>query len=173
MKKHPLSLVIAFTALGFLQACAWNKNPAPQKTQLEIRQEQTRVYNTTNDKLVMKMALDVLQDQGFIVKEANTELGFLTATKEVDLDANNSNAFWASLSSNNNNNFTYKKNKIIESTTNVTVFGQTTKIRVNFQEKVLNNKGEVVRVRPIEDAEFYQEFFSKVDKGLFLASQNL
>ncbi|MCB0326939.1 MAG: hypothetical protein KDD52_04890 [Bdellovibrionales bacterium] len=170
MNKN-MRIVSVLILLVLLQACAWT-TPEPAKTQLQIRQDQTRVYNTTNDKLVMKMALDVLQDQGFIVKEANTELGFITATKEVDLDANNSGAFFSSLSS-NGQSYTFKKNKIIESTTNVTVFGQTTKIRVNFQEKVFSNKGEVVRVRPIEDAQFYQEFFAKVDKGLFLASQNL
>ena len=60
-----LLLVLSMTILG----CA-TTGVAPQKTQLQIRQFQTRSYETNDTKMVMKAMLNVLQDDGFIVKNA-------------------------------------------------------------------------------------------------------
>lgn len=46
-----------------------------QKSQLEIRELQTRVFDTPDSVGVLKTMLSVLQDDGFIVTQANTELG--------------------------------------------------------------------------------------------------
>jgi hypothetical protein len=45
-------------------------------------------------------------------------------------------------------------------------------VRVNCNLKVMNNKGEVVDVKQVDDAAFYQDFFSKVDKGIFMGRRN-
>ena len=42
-----------------------------------------------------------------------------------------------------------------------------------MQRKVLDNRGQVVEVEPVEDLEFYQDFFSRMDKGLFLQKEQL
>jgi hypothetical protein len=39
--------------------------------------------------------------------------------------------------------------------------------------KIMNNKGEVVDVTQVDDAAFYQDFFSKVDKGIFIEKEKL
>jgi hypothetical protein len=44
---------------------------------------------------------------------------------------------------------------------------------VNFQLKVLSNKGDIVEVIQVEEPTYYQNFFSKVDKGLFLQKEKL
>ena len=54
--------------------------PAPQKTQLQIREFQTRSYDTKDTRMVMKALLNVLQDDSFIVKNANVDLGLITAS---------------------------------------------------------------------------------------------
>ena len=46
-------------------------------TQLEKRQFQTRTYDSADKALVMKAMLNVLQDEGFIVYNANPLLGFM------------------------------------------------------------------------------------------------
>jgi len=65
-------------------------------TQTQIREFQTRYYDTNDVKLVMKSVLNVLQDDGFIVKNAVPELGLLTANKEIDLSNSkrNKDDFW-------------------------------------------------------------------------------
>ena len=91
-----MTRVVSITlVLLFLAGCAMTP-PAPQKTQLEIREFQTRAYETKDVKMVMKSLLNVLQDDGYIVKNANVELGLLTATKEVNVESKGE-AFMSSL----------------------------------------------------------------------------
>ena len=47
------------------------------------------------------------------------------------------------------------------------------KVRAVFQKKVLDNLGGIMGVQQVQDPEFYQTFFSKVDKGIFIEKQNL
>jgi hypothetical protein len=46
----------------------------PEQTQLQIRDIQTRRYDTHDTKAVLKTMLNVLQDDGFIISEANPDL---------------------------------------------------------------------------------------------------
>ena len=166
MKKiAPISLLVIVFAIG----CA-TTGVTPTKTQLQIREFQTRSYETNDVKMVMKAMLNVLQDDGFIVKNANVVLGFLTATKEVDVESKGE-AFVAGLFL--GAQARWKKNSIIESTANVSEFGKQCRVRVNFQVKVMDNKGGVLEVKQIEDERYYQEFFSKVDKGIFIQKEKL
>ena len=52
-------------------------------------------------------------------------------------------------------------------------FGKQVKVRINFQLKAYNNKGELIELGQIDNAEFYQNFFAKVDKGLFIKKENI
>ena len=74
--------------------------------------------------------LNVLQDAGFIVTEANSELGFLSASKEIDVQTKGA-VFWGTLFKR-----TWEKNATVEATANVSEFGTQTRVRVNFQQKV-------------------------------------
>jgi len=142
----------------------------PPKTQLEIREFQSREYDTDDMKLVMKSLLNVLQDDGYIVKVANVDLGLLSATKEINVE-NKGEAIILSLLA--GHNARWKKNSIIECSGNVTQMGKVCKVRMNFQVKTMDNKGGVVDVKVIEDPVFYQTFFAKVDKGIFIGKQKL
>lgn len=118
----------------------------------------------------MKACLNVLQDDGYIVKNASPELGLLTATKEVDIESKGE-AFLATLLV--GQQARWKKNQIIECSLNIGEFANKTSVRANFQTKILNNRGEVVKVKLIENPVFYQAFFAKVDKGIFLGKHRL
>ena len=100
------------------------------KTQLEIREYQTREYDTKDVKMVMKSLLNVLQDDGFIVKNANVELGLISATKEINVE-NKAEAVFLSLLG--GQNASWKKNSIIECSGNVSEHGNVTRVRINFQ----------------------------------------
>src|SRR5262252_4677186 len=73
------ALLVAVLAGG----CAATTPPA--KTQLEIREFQTRDFDVSDARLVMKAMLNVLQDDGYVVKNAVVDLGLITATRETDL----------------------------------------------------------------------------------------
>lgn len=144
-----------------------NKNDDPEKSQLQIRELQTRTYDTPDSKMVLKTMLNVLQDDGFIVTEGNVELGLLSATKELDVQTEGA-VFWGSFF-----NLAWDKNAIVEATANVSEFGKQTRVRINFQQKVYDSSGSVSAVDQIYDPKFYQEFFAKVDKGLFIQQEKI
>jgi hypothetical protein len=163
--------------------------PTP-KSQLQISEFQTREFDTNDTRLILKAVINVLQDDGFIVKNADQNLGLLFATKEVDLQNrgnsnSSSNDYWATLiegmiknqggnrRNNNNEPMTYQKLKTVESSINITEMGSRSKVRANFQAKILDNKGNTMEVYSVDDQKFYQDFFSKVDKGIFLQKQGL
>jgi hypothetical protein len=178
MKQQIMLIVLCSLILGACTVVNQQSTPPPQKTQLQTRQVQTREYDTNDVKLVMKAVLNVLQDDGFIVRNAQIELGLLTATKEVDLQSRNSgsNQFWSDFFRGLDRNrgqreSLFNKLKQIESSVNVSEFGKQSKVRANFQVKILDNQGNTVEVYQVEDPKFYQEFFMKVDKGIFIQKQ--
>jgi len=158
-------LVVSMFAFG----CA-STGAIPQKTQLQMREFQTRSYETNDAKMVMKAVLNVLQDDSFIVKNAQLDLGLLAAEKSIDVESA-SEAFWAKFWA--GHYATYKKASIVECTANVSEFGKQTRVRINFQMKTLDNKGGIVDVKQIDDEKYYQEFFAKVDKGVFIQKEKL
>lgn len=159
-------------ALGFvtLSGCFGFAAPMPAKTQLEVRQMQTHLFDVKDFKLVMKAMLNVLQDEGFVVKNVHLDLGFLTSTKEVDVEGRGAR-LWTSLFG--TPDARWQKTNIIDATANVSEHGSQTKVRVNFQIKQLDNFGNLITVNQIQEALYYQEFFSKVSKSIFIQEEKL
>lgn len=166
MKKTSLfCIMFAFV----LSACAFGGGK-PAKSQLEIREFQTREFDTKNQKMVMKALINVLQDEGFIIKNADSELGFMTATKERDVESTfKFNYNWNDPKSPPR----YAKTESIDATANITELANKCRVRVTFSKKILDNFGGVMEVGQIDDEKFYQDFFSKVDKGIFLQKEKL
>ncbi|EKE09743.1 MAG: hypothetical protein ACD_16C00117G0027 [uncultured bacterium] len=165
MKKT--TSLIGLTLL--LSACA-SMDKAPLKTQLQVREFQTRSFETPKTNDVLSAVVEAFQDQGFMVKNVVPEVGLVSSSRDVDVEDINEafmqrfffgqNARWGKISS-------------IEATANVKTQGQKTKVRVTFQEKVLNNMGTVDHVKTIEDQRFYQDFFDKVGKSIFIEGQKV
>ena len=161
---------VAVCASCIVGGCAPLPPAQPPRSQLEVRELQTREYDMRDSRLVMKALLNVLQDDGFIVHNAVVDLGLITATKEVEMDYGpymigsmilmGQDASWAT-------------NSVIEASVNVTEAGKLTKVRINFQRKVLDNRGGTVSVKQVDEARYYRDFFSKVDKGIFLQGEQL
>lgn len=167
------NLLVAILIAAILPACIWGTT-TPPKTQLEIREFQTREFDTKDTKLVMKAVLNVLQDEGFTIKNADSNLGFLSATKEIDLGGGPTfNWNWGNSSKSSSEPSRWKKLRVIDASANISEYGKQTRVRVSFQQKVLDNLGAVMEARAIDDGKFYQDFFSKVDKGVFLQKENL
>jgi len=142
----------------------------PEKTQLQIREFQTRVFDISDVKLVMKALINVLQDDGFIVKNAVPDLGLISAEKAVDIENKTESAwlsFWLGY------NAEWKKASVIECTANVNEYGKQVKVRVSFLAKILTNKGGIKEIKQIDDEKYYQDFFSKIDKGIFIQKEKI
>lgn len=187
--RTKILFIIPFVLLA-LSACTvvdYQRTKTHQATQLETREFQTRTFDTNDTKLIMKALVNVLQDDNYIITNAVTDLGVIMAKKEIDLGRsaittpNDETNFWIAFFEALNKKGqpkqpverTFQKTKIVEVSINVTEFGSKCKVRANFQAKVLDNKGDVVEVYPVQDGRFYQDFFAKVDKAIFLQKHGL
>ena len=165
MRRGMLPLLLAVLAVPGCATVA-----PPPETQLQLRAFQSRVYETQDTKMVLKAVLNVLQDEGFIVKGADSDLGFLTAMREMDVEDRRFSASFARWLSSKDR---WDKTTTIEATANVTPILAKTRVRVNFQTKTVDNKGRISRIEVLHDEAFYQEFFAKVDKGVFIEKEKL
>lgn len=184
MRMGKIIIILAiFTGLYGCTIVNQPKKSDGEQTQLQVRQFQTREFDTNDIKLVMKALVNVLQDDDFIIKNAVVDLGLISASKEIDLAAGNKSKsdFWEDFfkiifsdkKSHRNDPAIYNKLKVVEATINVTEYGRRTKVRANFQAKILDNRGNPVEVFTVDDEKFYRDFFAKVDKGIFLQKQGL
>lgn len=182
--------VLALLSVLTLSACTVvnRQQVQPPKTQLQVRTFQTREFDTNDVKLVMKAVLNTLQDEGFVVKNAVVDLGLITATKELQLSGrsnttDNDSDYWADVFAKlfktnpppktGNQQTRFDKFKVIEASINVSPLGTRTKVRANFLAKVIDNQGDPSEVYSVEDMKFYQDFFVKIDKGVFIEKQGL
>ncbi|MFH1049845.1 MAG: hypothetical protein V1779_02815 [bacterium] len=173
------SFIIALAVAG-CTVVSYQKQAVAPKSQLQTREFQTREFDTNNTKLILKAMINVLQDDGFVIKNADSELGLLFATKEMNISKTGTGSnqdFWNQVFENmskkpqQQKEQTYNKIKVVEASINVSEIGRRSKVRANFQAKILDNLGNAVDVYPVEDQKYYQDFFSKVDKGIFLQKQ--
>jgi hypothetical protein len=74
-------LCMAFTPAAILSGC----NSAPKvneaEVSLKLRSIQTRSYDTTNANNALRVAMATLQDLGFVIDNADADLGTVSATK--------------------------------------------------------------------------------------------
>jgi hypothetical protein len=119
----------------------------------------------------MKGILNTLQDEGYIVYNVNSLLGFIYGVKDFDTTDPNvdiSKEFGLTKSRLNYNGVTVAT---LEVTINVTDYGEDLKVRTNFKRKLLNQYGNAQFIDDIDEEEFYTEFYEKADKAIQLQKQ--
>lgn len=177
MKKFLSVIVFFILATSMLPAYAKKVKTeevvTPVKTQLEKRQFQTRMFDCSDKALIMKAMLNVLQDEGFIVNNANPLLGFISGAKEFDVSDKSidiKKEFGTGKGA-----LAWKGIRVatIEATANVTEYGKQVKVRINFKRKLLNVYGNAQVINEVDDEQYYQDFFSKVDKAIFIQKQKI
>jgi hypothetical protein len=147
---------------------------------LESRQAQTREFEPADARLVLKAVLNVLQDEGFVIRQANAELGLVTAVKEwrskrasqilrvIKLAAAIPTYGAALLLPTGKTEFT-----AVEANVNVTQEAARTRVRISLVSKVTDKEGRVQSVTPIEDALAYQGLLARLDKAVYLQQEGL
>src|SRR5215471_285602 len=70
-----------------VSACSMSA-PKPARSQLQIREFQTRTFpkSEKHNLVMMKALINVLQDDGFIVRNADKDLGYVVASKETPME---------------------------------------------------------------------------------------
>ena len=179
MTRHALPVALSL----LLGACASVPDSAGMRvpqSPVELRQAQSRTFETADTRLVLKAALNVLQDQGFVIRHADAELGIVTAVME-----------WRSRTPNRGLRVlkwvaavpTYGAALLvpsgrtefssIEANVNVTPEAARTRVRISLVSRVTGKKGEVLSVRSVEDPLAYQRLLAGLDKAVFLEHEGL
>lgn len=166
----PMKFFVIIFGLFFLSGCVANKSIGTVVTQLQVREIQTREFDTCDTKSVMKSMMNVLQDEGFIIKNAVADLGLLSAEKSIDIE-NRGEAFLCTMLL--GSSARWSKQNILEASGNVSEYGSKTRVRMNFQIKTMDNFGCPKVIKTIDDLKFYQDFFDKVSKGIFIQEQGI
>ncbi len=190
-------IVLLLIFCSCLPACAKKvKQPA---TQLEVREVQTRIFETSDTNLVFKAAIHTLQDNGFIVQFVEDEIGYIRAKKDfkdkirdkkrialhsslLALQAANTVLSYGMASYHmvdpamRLSNELAPKTVVVDSNVNIEPYGdKATKVRFTIVMKVLENadgysyiKSSPRKVIRVRDPKVYQEFFTQMDKSIFL-----
>ena len=179
MTRHAALVALALAA----SACAATTRselPEPPRAPLELRQAQTRTFDTADARLVLKAALNVLQDQGFVIQQAEFELGVVTAVTEWRSGQRNQGLrileWMAALP-------TYGASLLIptgrdefsavEAVVNVNPEAERTRVRISMVAKVRDDKGAIRRVQPVEDPLASQKILAGLDKAVYLQKEGL
>lgn len=171
MKKILAVLLILCFSLPAVARKRQNEEIITPVTQLEKRQFQTKTYPAKDSMLVMKSILNVLQDEGFIVYNVNSLLGYVYGVKDFDTSDPNvdiSQEFGVTKSRLNYNGV---KVATLEVSVNVTQYGQQSRVRASFKRKLLNEYGNAQMIDDIDDSQYYADFYAKVDNAVALQKQ--
>jgi hypothetical protein len=167
-----LSVVVVFFALVLVAAGCVYEPPKPPLTQLQLRQLQSRSYENREMVTAMRAVINALLDEGFIIKNADKDLGFVQASKDVDIGGGGQvfadfGGFFG------NNQARWRNSSSIDCSGTLTTVGRSTNVRLIFQQRILDNFGVPMSIDLIEDPAYYQNIFTKIDKSLFLEKESL
>ena len=166
-----MRLLLTFALLIFAAGCDIQP-PVPPMTQLQLRQLQSRSYENRDLKTAMRAVINALLDDGFIIKNADKDLGFVQASKEMDISGG-MGPFVGFGGVFSNQQARYSNSSIVDCSGTLTTTGNSTNVRLIFQSKTLDNFGVSMGVNVLTDPFYYQNIFVKIDKSLFLEKENL
>ncbi len=166
-------ILFVLIAISILSACAKTPKPPEQAqfTQLQIREMQTREYDSVSQKDVMKSVISALMDEGFIINATDNELGLITAAKETyALDESTKSIAEFNYGAGSG---TYQTTLRSEASSIVNKHGDVIRVRITIVQKAVSNAGGNIWSQPLLDAQVYQGIFSKVDKSVFLEKEKI
>jgi len=177
-RRLPLALSCAILVTG----CATGGRPvAPVLKGLQLRELQIRDFEADDEQQVTRAALQALQDEGFMIGNADARLGVITAVREMTEQRRGSRfstgRVIASL-------FTYGAAMLIpppektvvvrlEAVISVAPHGSRYRVRASLVYRRTDAEGVVVESRPVDDPLLYQSLFETVGKALFLAREQV
>jgi len=155
--------------LPLLVGCA-QPPPIPPKTQLQIREFQTRTFTDRDARASLKSVIQALLDEGYLIRNADKDLGFINASKQEDLSNRNERLLNSLFMG---ERATWTTTATLECSVTVQEYGKDVRVRIVIQRQVFNNMGSAVLTETVDDPSYYQGIFSKVDKSLYFDSQRL
>lgn len=137
---------------------------------MQLRQLQSRRFQTGDEKLILSACVALLQDLEFNLEETSSELGLVVASKDrsaVETQQEVAAILIAILGGSSQP--TDKDQRFRASVvTRLSEDKKSVGVRVTFQRTVWNSRNQISRNEAIEKPEYYQLFFEKLSKAVFL-----
>jgi hypothetical protein len=135
-----ISFCVMMALVLFASGCATTQERLldSDSSQVQLRSIQTRAFDTTDREKTLRTVMATLQDLGFVIDQADSMLGTVTATK--------------------------LNRYALRITVSIRPRGETqTLVRANCQYED----------KPVIDPEPYQQFFTSLEKAMFLAAHQV
>lgn len=131
---------VVLACLAALAACESNHGRIldSEQSQVQLRQIQTRAFDTTDSTRTLRTVIATLQDLGFVIDKADSDLGAVSATKLDRFELR-----------------------------------MTVSVRPRGEKQLLVRANAQYQLTPVADPEFYQQFFSALEKSMFLTAQQV
>jgi hypothetical protein len=146
----------------------------PDQNSLKIRSSQSRSFEVSSDKVLLRSSVAVLQDMGYTIKESASDYGVLTATKEASAVSAGQVVGAIALAVLGGTSMPIDKTQYI--TVTMVILDKAAPnqaaARTTFQ-RIVRRSDNTTYSYPISDPKVYQEFYEKLDKALFLEVNKL
>ena len=142
---------------------------------LKLRHLQTRRFDSKDEKSLLAAGAGVLQDLGFTLDESETKLGVIVASKDRSA-VETGQVISAILLAFLGVPMPIDKTQKIRASLITRPAGtneESTLVRVTFQRIVWNHERIISKTEPLNEPEFYQEFFHRLSKAVFLDAHAL
>ena len=175
---HRIAIML-LAALLFVSGCAQTSNPPAEalrlsKESLLDRQLQMRRYETDKEEKMLAASAALLQDLGFNLDESESRLGVISASKRRDARESGQmvrSFLVAALTG------VYmptdKDQKIFASIVTRPASESSIVVRVTFSRIVWNDQKQISKQERINEPKYYQAFFDKLSKSVFLEANQI
>jgi len=171
MRKITVFFLIIFLLSGCVSYDSYYKL---DEQYLARRQLETRMFETSNEELLLVSSAQVLQDLGFTLDETELGLGLITANKDREAGSVGAKAGAIILAAFAGTQPIYDVSQKIYVTL-VTTKSRTNygyNVRVEFAQIIWDSMNNA-RVEKINDKRIYQSFFNKLSQSVFLTANNI
>lgn len=155
MKKILLTLMVS--SILFLVGCS---STTPQLSQMQIREMTTKEIQA-DFKTTFKATMSVLQDQDYIIENTDFDSGLIVAEKEANKETTAGDVLMVLFVDMRHR----RSGKVKVSATVTGITKETTKLRINIQEKNVT-KGTFDSgsedIRNIQDKQIYDTLFNQI-----------
>ena len=167
MKKILLLVLVAFSLNGCIN---YENMFALDSDYMARRSQETRNFDSKNDKDILSASAAVLQDLGYTLEESESKLGLITASK--DREAGSTAGRIMSMMVSGKDAVYDVKQKIYVNLVTTKSSNHGVNVRVGFARIIWDNRGEA-RTEKVEDANIYKEFFDKLSQSIYLTANNI
>ena len=143
-------------------------------TSMGMREIQTRSFDDTNTKAVLKAAIDMLQDGGFTIERTDADLGLVVGRRaSVRGPSAGKRALkyiGAAFSYGLIGLIPLKQTDEIEASANVSAIDEdSVRVRIALQRRYLDKNGRLKKTETVNDGRVYQDLFEIFGRSLFVS----